>query len=592
MANKITYADKVAILPQTVHENQFWAEDANELKNKHNLNDDRITGVENGQTGGFKSFTTLALLQAYATPDINDGYKVTNDSTSSNNGYYHYVSGTTYVKDDNLANGLVESGNTDPASGGTTYTAIQTQTGVNITDLEILNETQYTRVDPDTISTPASGKVFVGVWRHNGSDDVIWTKTSTGQIRWGIADNSARLTDLSILNEVEYTRVDPDTIGNPVSGEVFVGVWRKNTFDDVIWTKTSTGQIRWGIADNSARLTDLEILNQVNQTIIDPDTIGNPDGGTVFIGVWRPDGVTYKQWIKEFNGDIKYLSLDGEAGLINDDIDFCIIADTHVNSVTFTDASKLIEDSISALKRQANIFCLHLGDVTDLVNSLPEKQEAERLFSKLNLPMYITLGNHDVALDSQSSIDDFYTTISDGYYSNPFSYNHTTKLGYYHVNVKGLDIIILNQMFSSADIDADYEIDATQETWLEDTLDSLTGSSRRLIVCSHVTLTPNLGDTAIFRHETVQAARIRGYIEDWQTLNGIVLGCFNGHRHSNRQEVINTINYVGFNAQTRVTPYTGDDDQIAFSFLTWSELNLKLTITGGTSRQTSYEFTY
>ena len=531
MANKITYADKVAILPQTVHENQFWAEDANELKNKHNLNDDRITGVENGQTGGFKSFTTLALLQAYATPDINDGYKVTNDSTSSNNGYYHYVSGTTYVKDDNLANGLVESGNTDPASGGTTYTAIQTQTGVNITDLEILNETQYTRVDPDTISTPASGKVFVGVWRHNGSDDVIWTKTSTGQIRWGIADNSARLTDLSILNEVEYTRVDPDTIGNP-------------------------------------------------------------DGGTVFIGVWRPDGVTYKQWIKEFNGDIKYLSLDGEAGLINDDIDFCIIADTHVNSVTFTDASKLIEDSISALKRQANIFCLHLGDVTDLVNSLPEKQEAERLFSKLNLPMYITLGNHDVALDSQSSIDDFYTTISDGYYSNPFSYNHTTKLGYYHVNVKGLDIIILNQMFSSADIDADYEIDATQETWLEDTLDSLTGSSRRLIVCSHVTLTPNLGDTAIFRHETAQAARIRGYIEDWQTLNGIVLGCFNGHRHSNRQEVINTINYVGFNAQTRVTPYTGDDDQIAFSFLTWSELNLKLTITGGTSRQTSYEFTY
>lgn len=46
MSNYITYADKVGIVPKTVHVNQWWDDDANELKAKHNLNDDRITVVE------------------------------------------------------------------------------------------------------------------------------------------------------------------------------------------------------------------------------------------------------------------------------------------------------------------------------------------------------------------------------------------------------------------------------------------------------------------------------------------------------------------------------------------------------------------
>lgn len=46
MANKITYADKVGINPKTTHINQVWDDDMNEIKTKHNLNDDRITTVE------------------------------------------------------------------------------------------------------------------------------------------------------------------------------------------------------------------------------------------------------------------------------------------------------------------------------------------------------------------------------------------------------------------------------------------------------------------------------------------------------------------------------------------------------------------
>ena len=45
---KITYADKVGIVPKEVHVNQWWDDDANELKGAVNDNDDRITVLETG----------------------------------------------------------------------------------------------------------------------------------------------------------------------------------------------------------------------------------------------------------------------------------------------------------------------------------------------------------------------------------------------------------------------------------------------------------------------------------------------------------------------------------------------------------------
>jgi len=46
MANKITFANKVGLIAKLTHINQWWDDDANEVKTKHNLNDDRITAVE------------------------------------------------------------------------------------------------------------------------------------------------------------------------------------------------------------------------------------------------------------------------------------------------------------------------------------------------------------------------------------------------------------------------------------------------------------------------------------------------------------------------------------------------------------------
>jgi hypothetical protein len=62
MANKITYADKVGINPKSVHINQVWDDDMNEIKDKHNLNDDRITVLETNTNDvtGVLAYTPIA----------------------------------------------------------------------------------------------------------------------------------------------------------------------------------------------------------------------------------------------------------------------------------------------------------------------------------------------------------------------------------------------------------------------------------------------------------------------------------------------------------------------------------------------------
>ena len=96
MANKITYTDKVQVNPKKTHVNQFWADDANEIKAKHNLDSDRIDALA---TSGAITYQTLAELNAVSpVPDDGTPAKVANDSNSGNNGYYSVVSGA-WVQD-------------------------------------------------------------------------------------------------------------------------------------------------------------------------------------------------------------------------------------------------------------------------------------------------------------------------------------------------------------------------------------------------------------------------------------------------------------------------------------------------------------
>ena len=89
-----------------------------------------IINLQQGQTAGVIVFATYALLDAYTptTAQESASFKVTNDPTSSLNGYYAWVSGTTYTKDADLANGVIELGNTDATSGDTVFKVVRDNT--------------------------------------------------------------------------------------------------------------------------------------------------------------------------------------------------------------------------------------------------------------------------------------------------------------------------------------------------------------------------------------------------------------------------------------------------------------------------------
>jgi hypothetical protein len=79
--------------------------------------------VSKALSTGVVVFQTYAILTAFS-PAIDQqmaSFKVVNDPSSSLNGYYAWVSGTTYIKDANLANGIVSSGNLDATSGNTVH---------------------------------------------------------------------------------------------------------------------------------------------------------------------------------------------------------------------------------------------------------------------------------------------------------------------------------------------------------------------------------------------------------------------------------------------------------------------------------------
>jgi len=59
------------------------------------------------QLGGIISFTTYALMLAYATPNVNAVYRVTNDPDTALNLDYHWVSGTIYEPNNAISLNLV-----------------------------------------------------------------------------------------------------------------------------------------------------------------------------------------------------------------------------------------------------------------------------------------------------------------------------------------------------------------------------------------------------------------------------------------------------------------------------------------------------
>ena len=85
-----------------------------------------ITDARDSYKNGVLTFSTYALLTAFTPATLDhqlSSFKVTNDSTSSLNGYYSWVSGTTYTKDADLVKNVIDANNTSDAVSGAAVAA-------------------------------------------------------------------------------------------------------------------------------------------------------------------------------------------------------------------------------------------------------------------------------------------------------------------------------------------------------------------------------------------------------------------------------------------------------------------------------------
>jgi lysophospholipase L1-like esterase len=125
MTKKITWNDKVGVIPYLTREIQVQDRDMNEIKDVINSNADILDVVEEKNITGIEVVSTFAdegggLPFLPATGVLGISYKVAKDPDTAKNGYYHW-SGSIYIRDEDLANGVSENGNVDPISGGTSF---------------------------------------------------------------------------------------------------------------------------------------------------------------------------------------------------------------------------------------------------------------------------------------------------------------------------------------------------------------------------------------------------------------------------------------------------------------------------------------
>ena len=100
-----------------------------------------VEAIGDGQFSNALVYSTYAGLPSTGVP--NTSYKVSNDPDTALNGYYHYDGG--WIKDADLANGVVESGNSDAVSGDAVYDYSQLKL-----DLKLDKVPSSNLLNPDT----------------------------------------------------------------------------------------------------------------------------------------------------------------------------------------------------------------------------------------------------------------------------------------------------------------------------------------------------------------------------------------------------------------------------------------------------------
>ena len=143
-----------------------------------------ITDARDSYKNGVLTFSTYALLTAFTPATLDhqlSSFKVTNDSNTSLNGYYSWVSGTTYTKNSSLFFGEVVAGDVEGVEGGkirsaiditadrvtnyldllSVYNELGTENSYSIIEKTLVNVGDYVELQAQSLSTSASDDAYL-----------------------------------------------------------------------------------------------------------------------------------------------------------------------------------------------------------------------------------------------------------------------------------------------------------------------------------------------------------------------------------------------------------------------------------------------
>jgi Icc protein len=224
--------------------------------------------------------------------------------------------------------------------------------------------------------------------------------------------------------------------------------------------------------------------------------------------------------------------------------DFVFLTDTHIRPELSAPAGcHAAFTKIDALHPE---FVIQGGDHIDDALEVP-RERATELFdlytkaeSALDIPVYHTIGNHDVfgVANASSHGDPLYgkRMYQERYGNTYFSFNHR---GYHFVILDSIQIL-----------DTTYEarVDAGQIAWLEKDLAALAAGTP-VIVITHVPLVTGASSYTALRADKVGKVFIQNA---WQILPLLekqnVLAVFQGHTHINEVVTFRSIPYVSCGA--------------------------------------------
>ena len=223
----------------------------------------RIDNIENNQYSGVITYELDSTLIGI-TGVINTSYKVTNDPDTSLNGYYHW-SGSAYVKDADLANGIIKDGNTDAVSGDAVYDYTEKFiTGIK-KNTEAILPSKY--IHPDGTLTTLSGYI-VKSYVVTAGEDVLIAGVCAGDVAQYAFYSDSGLTSLIEVGADNGSSSDINLINLQIttpSGATYVAICEKATAGEIFCYTPSTNQAQLEVLKSN--IDENNSTNKTYQTL-------------------------------------------------------------------------------------------------------------------------------------------------------------------------------------------------------------------------------------------------------------------------------------------------------------------------------------